>query len=370
MAGKIEVAAAVDGDALTPTIYVDETRGRGEITVVLKRESYPAPGSHSLAVTLSLSAVADGFVLAVADGFVLGETSSITTSFSFRAVPYEVDVPDTVLTLSGPEQVTTTGIVQGYISLLYTFAVDNLRSRALTGNFEVTAAVDGVAVTPAIYVDETRGRGEITIVLKRESYPAPGSHSLAVTLSLSAAADGFALGETSSITMPFSFSILSTAVAEDGTCQLGMLEPGEYCRYKGSSMIMSVPQAGSQVLFFELSGRGEPLNLKDASNPDDSNDPHVYNLQAIMVGRSYQIIRIYTSPKDFLNAEFGSMGGAAILWAALFFFADFARGLAGRRSRCPRGRRQEPGNRAGRAQARRPRLAMRFEALSASGKEN
>ena len=117
---------------------------------------------------------------------------------------------------------------------------------------------------------------------------------------------------------------------------------------------MSVPQAGSQVLFFELSGRGKPLNLIDASNPDDPDDPNVYNLQAIMVGRSYQIIRIYTSPNDFLNAEFGSMGGAAILWAALFFFANFARGLAGRRSRCPRGRRQEPGNRAGRAQARRP----------------
>ena len=338
LTGNFEVTAAVDGVAVTPAIYVDETRGRGEITVVLKRESYPAPGSHSLAVTLSLSAAADGFVL--------GETSSITTSFSFRAVPYEEDVPDTVLTLSGPEQVTTTGIVQGYISLLYTFAVDNLRGRALTGNFEVTAAVDGVVVAPAIYVDETRGRGEITVVLKRESYPAPGSHLLAVTLSLSAvAADGFALGEISSITTLFSFSILSTAFAEDGTCQLGMLEPGESCRYKGSSMIMSVPQAGSQVLFFELSGRGEPLNLKDASNPDDPDDPNVYNLHAIMMGRGYQIIRIYTSPKDFLKGDLGSMGGAAILWAALFFFADFARGLAGRRSRCPRGRRQEPGNR-------------------------
>ena len=78
MAGKIEVTAAVDGVALTPAIYVDETRGRGEITVVLKRESYPAPGSHSLAVTLSLSAAADGFVL--------GEPSSITTPFRFRAV--------------------------------------------------------------------------------------------------------------------------------------------------------------------------------------------------------------------------------------------------------------------------------------------
>ena len=321
LTGNFEVTAAVDGVALTPAIHVDETGGMGEITVVLKRESYPGPGSHSLAVTLSLSAAADGFAL--------GETSSITTPFSFGAV----DVPDTVLTLSGPEQVTTTGIVQGYISLLYTFAADNLRGRALTGNFEVTAAVDGVALTPAIHVDETGGMGEITVVLKRESYPAPGSHSLAVTLSLSAvAADGFALGEISSITTLFRFSLLSTAIAEDGTCQLGMLELGESCRYKGSSMIMSVPQAGSQVLFFELSGRGEPLNLKDASNPDDPDDPNVYNLHAIMVGRGYQIIRIYTSPKNFLKTEFGSMGGAAILWAALFFFADFARGLAGRRA--------------------------------------
>ena len=363
LTGSIEVAAAVDGDAVSPAIYVDETGGMGEITVVLKRESYPAPGSHSLAVTLGLSAAA---------GFVLGEPSSMTTLFSFRAVaaPAEVAVTDTVVTLTGPEAMATTDIVEGSISLVYTYSVDSLYGRILTGSIEVAAAVDGDAVSPAIYVDETGGMGEITVVLKRESYPAPGSHSLAVTLGLSAAAKGFVLGEISLITTLFSFSFLSTAIAEDGTCQLGMLEPGEYCRYKGSSMIMSVPQAGSQVLFFELSGRGEPLNLKDASNPDDPDDPNVYNLHAIMVGRGYQMIRIYTSPKDFLNAEFGSMGGAAILWAALFFFADFARGLAGRRSRCPRGRRQEPGNRAGRAQARRPRLAMRFEALSASGKEN
>ena len=93
---------------------------------------------------------------------------------------------------------------------------------------------------------------------------------------------------------------------------------------------MSVPQAGSQVLFFELSGRGEPLNLKDASNPDNPNEPNVYNLQAIMVGRSYQIIRIYTSPNDFLNAEFGSMGGAAILPLGGFVFLRQLRpGLGG-----------------------------------------
>ena len=113
---------------------------------------------------------------------------------------------------------------------------------------------------------------EITVVLRRESYPAPSSHLLAVTLSLSAAAKGFVLGETSSITTLFSFSLLSTAIAEDGTCRLGMLEPGESCRYKGSSMMMSVPQTGYQVLFFEPSERGEPLNLIDASNPDNPDD--------------------------------------------------------------------------------------------------
>ena len=152
-----------------------------------------------------------------------------------------------------------------------------------------------------------------------------------MTLSLSAAADGFVLGETSSITTLFRFSLLSTAIAEDGTCQLGVLEPGESCRYKGSSLTMSVPEAGSQVLFFELSGPGEPLSLKDASNPNNPNDPNVYNLHAVMLGRSYQIIRIYTAPEEFFSAELGSMGGAAILWAALFFFVNLARGLAGRR---------------------------------------
>ena len=224
LTGSIKAAAGIDGVAITPTININ--RARGEITIVLGREAYPSPEERSFAVILSLSAASDGFVL--------GETSSITTPFSFRAVdvPDGVVVPDTVVTLSGPEQVTTTGIVQGYISLHYTFAAENLRGRTLTGNFEVTAAVDGVAVTPAIYVDETRSRCEIAVALKRESYPAPSSHLLAVTLSLSAAADGFVLGEPSSITTPFSFLPLSTAIAEDSTCQLGMLEPGEYCRYK------------------------------------------------------------------------------------------------------------------------------------------
>ena len=72
------MAAAVDGVALTPTINIDEASGQGEITVVLRRPEYPNPDGHVLAVTLSLSAVAEGFVL--------GEPSSITTPFRFRAV--------------------------------------------------------------------------------------------------------------------------------------------------------------------------------------------------------------------------------------------------------------------------------------------
>ena len=103
--------------------------------------------------------------------------------------------PDAVVTLTGAEAAaTTTNIVEDSINLVYTYSAADLHGRVLAGNIKVAAAVDGVAVTPAIYVDEAGGMGEITIVLKRESYPAPGSHSLAVTLSLSAAADGFCLG--------------------------------------------------------------------------------------------------------------------------------------------------------------------------------
>ena len=142
-------------------------------------------------MTLSLSASADGFAL--------GEPSSIATPFSFLA---EV-VPDTVVTLTGPEPAATTDIAEDSIRLVYTYSADDLHGRMLTGSIEVAAAVDGVAVTPTININGARG--EITIVLEREAYPVPGSHSLAVTLSLSAAADGFALGEPSSIATPFSF---------------------------------------------------------------------------------------------------------------------------------------------------------------------
>ena len=191
LTGSIEVSAAVDGDAVTATIDVDESRGIGEITIVLERASYPGPGSHLLAVTLSLSASADGFAL--------GEPSSIITPFSFLA---EV-VPDTVVTLTGPEPMATTDIAEDSIGLVYTYSADDLRGRMLTGSIEVSAAVDGVAVTPTININGARG--EITIVLGREAYPNPDGHLLAVTLSLSAAADGFVLGEPSSITTPFSF---------------------------------------------------------------------------------------------------------------------------------------------------------------------
>ena len=146
-------------------------------------------------MTLSLSAAA------AADGFALGEPSSIATPFSFLA---EV-VPDTVVTLTGPEPAATTDIAEDSIRLVYTYSADDLHGRMLTGSIEVAAAVDGVAVTPTININGARG--EITIVLEREAYPNPAGHLLAVTLSLSAAAaaDGFVLGEPSSIATPFSF---------------------------------------------------------------------------------------------------------------------------------------------------------------------
>ena len=408
LAGKIEVTAAVDGVAVTRTINIDEASGQGEITVVLRRQDYPNPDGHLLAVTLSLSAGG------AAEGFVLGEPSSITTPFSFgpsvcarteqvrdaivasvpvshcadvtyvhladigalnlswrsivtlqeddfagltnlsqlllnnnslaalpagvfsglpalmflnlndnslEALPagvfsglpslrflyldgnpgsegfrpiadagadqtagtgqvvtltatasdddpwgdnvryvwtrtdnsgseltlmdaetaspsfvmpagateleFELRVtgrggdpfvgtdslkvrhPDpnaVVVTLTGPEPAaTTTEIVEDSINLVYTYSAADLHGRVLAGNIEVTAAVDGVALTPTINIDEARGQGEITVVLRRQEYPGPIGHVLAVTLSLSAAAEGFVLGEPSSITTPFRF---------------------------------------------------------------------------------------------------------------------------------------------------------------------
>ena len=154
LTGSIEVAAAVDGVAVSPTININGARG--EITIVLERDAYPNPAGHLLAVTLSLSAAADGFAL--------GEPSSIATPFSFLA---EV-VPDTVVTLTGPEPAATTDIAEDSIRLVYAYSADDLRGRMLTGSIEVAAAVDGVAVTPTININGARG--EITIVLEREAY--------------------------------------------------------------------------------------------------------------------------------------------------------------------------------------------------------
>ena len=325
LTGSIEVAAAIDGVAITPSIEVDEDEGRGEITVVLQRLEYPDAGGHELAVTLSLSATAAGFVL--------GEPSSITTTFSFGALV--VADADTVVTLSGPVHdllpADATAIAGYELSLVYSYSADELRGRALTGSIEVAAAIDGVAITTSIEVDEARGRGKITVVLLRREYPDPGEHELAVTLSLSAAATGFVLGETSSISTTFGFSLISTAIAEDGTCQIGILGPGEKCLYRGSSYYLRVLEAasGPQVFFFGPNEVGEPLNLEDALNPHDSSDFKVYNLEVIKEGRGYRIIRVYSAPEYPDGKLSGSMDGATILLAVLFFFANLALGLAG-----------------------------------------
>ena len=319
LTGSIEVAAAIDGEVITPDIRIHGARG--EITVVLRRQEYPDAGGHQLAVTLSLSATATGFVL--------GDPSSITTPFSFASVA----VPDTVVTLSGPEPVAATDIVGGELRLVYGYSADDLHGRVLTGSIKVAAAIDGAAITPDIRIHGAIG--EITIILSRAEYPEPGEHRLAVTLSLSATATGFVLGDPSSITTPFSFALISTAIAEDGTCQLGMLGPGESCLYRGSSHTMRVLEArtGPRVFFFGFSEVGKPLNLQDVSNPMDPFDFNVYNLEAIMEGRGYRIIRIYNAPAYSSGKLSGSLDGATLLLAVLFFFANLSLSLAGGRRR-------------------------------------
>ena len=243
--------------------------------------------------------------------------------------------PDTVVTLAGPGTTMTTDVYQDALRLVYSYSVDDLRGRALTGSIKVAASVDGVAVTPAVRVEGTRGG--ISILLRRETWPGPDEHLLAVTLSLAVEAAGFALGETRSITIPFSFSMFSTAIAEDGTCRMGMLLAGERCRYRGSSLTMSVMETEPRASFFKLREIGEAVNLEDASNPLDPVDDNIYNLEAVPVGRDYQIIRIYapSSPQDrgLYDGAVGGMDGATLLLAVLFFLANTALIQAGRRRR-------------------------------------
>ena len=322
--GNVDVVASVDAVVITPAVnYVDEARG--EITIILSRAEYPEPDEHKLAVTLNLSAAAEGFVL--------GEPSSITTPFSFGALV--VADADTVVTLSGPVHdllpADATAIAGDVLSLVYSYSADDLRGRALTGSIEVAAAIDGLAITSAIEVDEDEGVGRITVVLLRREYPEPGEHELTVTLSLSATATGFVLGGTSSISTTFGFSPIPTAINEDGTCKLGVLRPGERCLYRGSSYYLRVLEAasGPQVFFFEPNEIGEPLNLEDASNPHDNSDFRVYNLEAIREGLGYRIIRVYSAPAYQSGELSGSLDGATILLAVLFFFANLVLGLVG-----------------------------------------
>ncbi len=125
-------------------------------------------------------------------------------------------VPDTVMTLSDPVHgllpADATDIVGDELRLVYDCSADDLRGRPLAGGMEVTAAVDGAAITPAIVVDESSGRGEITVVLRREIYPEPDERELVVALS--AVADGFAPGAPGSITTTFSFLPLSPGGSE------------------------------------------------------------------------------------------------------------------------------------------------------------
>ena len=170
------------------------------ITIILSRAEYPEPDEHELAelaVTLSLSATATGFAL--------GKPSSIRTPFSFGTPA----VADTVVTLSGPVHdllpADATAIAGDELSLVYSYSADDLRGRTLMGNVDVVARwcchhpnVDGVI-------------GEITIILSRAEYPEPDEHELAVTLSLSATATGFALGAEFIRTL---FSFGTPAVAD------------------------------------------------------------------------------------------------------------------------------------------------------------
>ena len=227
------------------------------------------------------------------------------------------------MTLSAPPPATTKGIAGDSVTLIFGYSADDLHGRVLAGSIEVAAAVDGAAVTPVIRVDEANGRGEISIVLRRESYPGPDEHLLAVTLSLGAGAAKFVLAETPSITTPFSFSLLSSAIAEDGTCGLGLLGLGARCRYRGSLQTMSMMETEPRMFFFRLLEAREVVNLENAPNPVDPFDTNVYNLEAVPVGQGYQIIRIYAPAQgpEIYDGATGSLDGATLLLAALLFLA-------------------------------------------------
>ena len=129
-----------------------------------------------------------------------------------------VAIPDTVVTLSGPALdrplAEATAIVGDGLSLVYSYSADDLHGRVLAGNIEVAASIDGLAINAAINVVEAEGRGKITVVLRRREYPESDEHELAVTLRLSAAVEGFVLGEPSSIATTFSFLPLPPTVLE------------------------------------------------------------------------------------------------------------------------------------------------------------
>ena len=320
LAGSIEVAAEVNGAMIIPALhYVDETGGRGGISIVLERADWPGDDVRLLTVALR----------ATAAGFVLSEPNTVTTRFSF--------VPVAVVTLSGPVPAATTDITQDELRLVYSYSVADLRGRTLEGSIEVAASVDGVAITPAIRVDEARG--EISIVLERDAWPGTDEHLLAVTLSLAVEAAGFALGESSSSTILFNFAMTLTAIADDGSCQLGMLAAGESCRYRGSSQVVRVVE-GPRLFFFLLSETGESINIEDASNTLTLFDTNIYNLEAVPVGQGYQIIRIYNPPQvgaldDGSVSSAGGLDGATLLLAVLFLLANTALAQAGRRRRRP-----------------------------------
>ena len=116
------------------------------------------------------------------------------------------------------------------------------------------------------------------VLLRREKYPDSGGHELAVTLSLGAAAAGFVLGGTSSITTAFSFlpfppTVLEVGQAEGNEGKRGAagsdaIELGYSFEYAAGNRLKR-PRAGLSVqIGFELctdAGYGECSTLPAAS---------------------------------------------------------------------------------------------------------